>query len=95
MYLILHDELSRPSLVVVSGLINANIILQMAAEVKLYESARKDMYAAIEASNPHQALQLFQAASSKFALFLQDASKSYGVYIDLVAGFCFHDVFFL
>jgi hypothetical protein len=56
----------------------------MAAEVKQYESARRDMYAAIEASDPQRALQLYQEASSKFALFLQDASKSYGVYIDLV-----------
>ena len=52
--------------------------------VKLYESARKDMYAAIEASNPQRALHLYQEASSKFTLFLQDASKSHGVYMDLV-----------
>ncbi len=56
----------------------------MAAEVKLYESARKDMYAAIEESNPKQALKLYQEASGKFGLFLQDVSKSYGVYVDLV-----------
>ena len=59
----------------------------MASEVdavKHYESARKDMYSAIEASNPHSALQLYQEASRQFTLFLQEASKSYGVYIDLV-----------
>ena len=52
--------------------------------IKVYESARCDMYAAMEESNPENSIKLFEKAAQQFSRFLQDCSKSHGVYADLV-----------
>jgi hypothetical protein len=62
---------------------------------KIYEAARKSMYAAMEneSADPIDALQLFAAATSTFSSFLQAASKNHGMYRELVI-FDFHMCFF-
>ena len=53
---------------------------------KTYEAARKSMYAAMEkeSSEPSEAANLYSAATSIFATFLQVASKNRGMYRELV-----------
>ena len=56
----------------------------MSDPVKVYESGRSCMYEAMETNNAQRAKLLYQNARDKFTSFLQDCSKSYGMYSDLV-----------